>query len=442
MHETHVSTNTTSPELIEFPTTLLNENHKIAEILAEPADLNAVIECVEQGKSEVRDVAHFTPQKRNAVMQYGRQVFLRKEKILPSVEQIYGMDEANKQFRNEMSTRRKRDASSMKNNTLTGFRFSKELQGFLGGKGTNPWALHIDNHIKQLVRGEPDITESNFGVNKLLDTSENLTSNNEFAHHIWETVSRRYPSDMAWYLAERSLYSENWQRDRFQSEMVFGKKAASRLVGEFSTEFELPEEHKRRAQRQLELADFGAFDQILLSKGALDGVVLGDYVPGTLRIEVKLGKNGTRHQSRNIPDASGTVCHELFHASSAHSKPSNTLWRLGLAFQDKGFDANEGMTELLTRLSLGRVMTRSNEEGRKSYNFSSNPRQKDNPNLSNACYEEQTSAMLMLFLQRPDAFKTLFRAYYGFVPDKEPLAEAFDLFDDLLKNPVSDSIGS
>lgn len=433
----HPANTTTSEQLVETPLASIEENRAIAEFLAEPSDLNWTIISFELNMTVVRDVAGFTPVDRIDTIRYGRQSQTGM-RVPPKEIEVCSMGNATARFQAVMESKRAYDAQSKNRASLAGFRFSRELQGFL--RPNLRWAKHIDKRLQQVLEDETGIEVPGRGVDAMLDPNETITSNNELAYYIWNRVSDDYPLDMAWYLAERSQYSENWQRDRFQNELIQGKRAAGRLIKDFSSRFELPESCTQRAYRQLQLANFGAHDLLLASPAELNGAVLGDYVPGTLRIEIKLGKNGTIEQPAPIRDPLGIACHELFHASSAESIPARDVWRSGIRVCDKGVDANEGMTELLTRLSLNRVVATTNQNGRTSYKFSLPSASEAEPHSVGA-YESQSRAMLLLLGTQPKAFQALFQAYYGFVPDTKLLADAFNAFD-LLKSQVSGSIGS
>jgi hypothetical protein len=190
-------------------------------------------------------------------------------------------------------------------------------------------------------------------------------------------------------------------------------------IDSFSIQYGLPSSHKSRALNQLRRADFSAFDHLIVGVDSGDGT-LGDYQTGTLRVETKLG--GTVSKPAESLDALGTTTHELFHASSAQDITPDGTPNLGLKSGDHGTDANEGMTELLKKLSLGRV---EKVDGR--YEFYDRDTQGNRIQLS--IYEPQVKSMFILMHNKPHLFKTLFHAYYGHITDTQQLAVALNEFN-------------
>lgn len=382
----------------------------IAERLIRPADHNELLREFRSGDTEVRDVARFTLNERTAVMNLGRLMF--QQDTLASQSQTsdqYRADsciKANENFRDAIEDR----SGHVQANA--GWNFTVNATRFFDAD--LPWARQLDHALDSYMRTLSN-GRTHGGLRRLTDGR----IGDGDIRKIWSEFSRRDPISMAWYLSERSQYSENYQTELHQGSLVEAKRGASSLINEFASQYNLPAAHLNRAQLQLHEAKFSAYDHLIGGIDAGDGT-LGDYQTMTLRVETKAGGSISRPAPTNDPI--GVTSHELFHASSTQSKDVSGMYRVGLRAGDQGLDANEGMTELLNKLSLGRVTP--TDAGR--YQFHDVDRGRP---VKDAAYPSQVRSMFILMKNDPPAFATLFRAYYGDVLDVQRVADALEKFN-------------
>lgn len=383
----------------------------LAERLSQPRRIDDVVTDFDQGHTEVRDVARYTWAQRLAMLNLGRTTQRNHEIPVPTdVKSLETILHANTNFQDAMTVR---DSLYQKS---AGWNFSVNFQGFLnaGVRGS----ARIDENIRKVIEDLTGQLCHGRGVDALLQLGSSVKTD-ELTRNIWCLISNQYPVNMAYYLAERSQFSENYQREQFTKEMTDAKRATGALIDSFSVQYGLPASYRSRALNQLRRADFSAFDHLIFGIDSGDGT-LGDYQTGTLRIETKLG--GTVSKPAESLDALGTTTHELFHASSAQDITPGGIPSVGLKSGDHGIDANEGMTELLKKLSLGRV-----EKIDDRYEFYDRDTQGNRIQLN--IYEPQAKSMFVLMRNKPHLFKALFHAYYGHIPDKQLLAIALDEFN-------------
>lgn len=379
----------------------------LAERLREPRDFHEVIRNFDAGNTEVRDVARYTKNDRAGVIRLGhilaQQPTLRMH--LPQ-EATAVIQRANENFQSILAN------DNPIAQPYVGWNFTVNAQGF---KQANlPWAHLIDNSVRTTLESYQQ--PSRGGIDELLHITTNDAD--QIARATWRTVSNEHPIEMAIYLAERSQFSENYQRERYREDIAEAKRGVYSLTRELSAQYGLPIEYEKRALDQLYRVDFSAFDHMIRGVDAGDGV-LADYQSGTLRIETKFGGNVA--QPTESRDAVGATSHELFHATSAQVTSRDNS-DLGLRCGDQGRDINEAMTELLSKLSLGRVKRHSNG----SYILVDSRHGVEVPAVT---YVNPVISMLSTMKGQPEMFGSLFRAYHGYTPDKQRLVSAINHFN-------------
>jgi hypothetical protein len=377
----------------------------IAERLSHPADLDRLVRDFDAGETEVRDVGRFTLNGRRAAMNAGRAIFNQGRDINQVLgnnrEALNSMNQANEHLRYVMTG----DAPYAQ--PSAGWNFAVNASGFRDAGYS--WAKQLDASLASMLQAATG-DASQGGIDALLKMGARADTQ---MRQIWDEFIKHDPLSSAWYLAERSLVSENFQAERFEKEMVQAKNAAARQINAMAHEYNLPTEHQNRALLQLYRAKFSAFDHMIGGVDAGDGT-LGDYLSNSLRVETKLGGNVAN--PRDPSDVLGTTTHELFHATSAQEEG-----RIGLKVDGQGTDINEGMTELLNKLSLDRVRQIDNEVVFIDY--------QDGRAYRSSTYDTEVKSMYMIKMRHSDTFKTLFNAYYGHVSDKAKLRDAIDLFN-------------
>lgn len=382
-----------------------NRPDQIAEYLSTPEDLDKVIKDFDDGETDVRDVARFTDKERAAIITAGRDVFLHRHSHSILEEDPYvrrSVEEASYNFGYFMMHPSIPGAQSFAGWNFTVHTRGMRDAGFL-------WAQKLDSTLTDSVQGE---------TRSVLDALYDMGSDRDTdLRKIWNAFSKQHPNEVAWYLSERSLQSEEWQTNRYESYLVDGKEAAARLINNFSRRFNLPTEYQDRALLQLNRAKFGAFDHLVGGVTSMDGT-LGDYQAGTLRVRTKLG--GSTAQPSDAKDPLGTTTHELLHASSAQSNQ-----RVGLMLTGgQGTDINEGMTEMLKLSSLDRIQVHNNQIVFMDYQNDLLP-----VSRTSRSYDTQVKALYAVMENHSEEFRALFHAYYGSVPDAAKLRDAVEVFN-------------
>lgn len=389
----------------------------LAERLSKPRRLDETADAFDRGDTLVRDVGQFTANERGGIINMGRRV-QAGERIAPSDNITATVLRANDVFRRSITSYEYPIQSN------AGWNLTVNAHGFKAAG--LPWARVVDGRIAAVLEQSVGPGQVDGGIDALIHlgsgSQDNRTSVDRLAREVWSTASKMHPGEMAWYLAERSQFSENYQRDRYQREMTEAKRGVASLLSSFSAQYELPHEHRSRAMKQLSRADFSAFDHLINGVDAGDGIY-GDYQSGTLRVETKLGGNVAR--PAEAVDPLGTTSHELLHATSAQHYNENGSWDVGLRSGDQGLDANEGMTELLNKLSLGRVRQQGDR-----YVFVDSVNGHEIPAK---IYSDQVKSMFVLMHNEPELFRVLFNAYYGNIPDSRRLATAFERFNNMMQ---------
>lgn len=386
----------------------MRDNHPglMAERLSIPKDLDKIVRDADAGQLEVRDIGRYTENGRRAAMNAGRAIYYQGQSIDQALvgnrEAIESMSRAGQQFRNVMTG----DVPYAQ--PSAGWNFACNAEGFLDAG--YPWAKHLDESLQNFFR-ESLNDSSRGGISELINMG---AKSDAIIRQLWDEYATHDPLSIAWYLSERSLISENYQTDRYEKEMTESKQAVARQINHMSQQYNLPVEHHNRALSQLQRAKFSAFDHLMGGVDAGDGT-LGDYITGTLRVETKLG--GNTANPRDASDVIGTTTHELFHATSAQ----DVVGRIGLKAEGRGTDINEGMTELLNKLSLNRVLS---IDGKIEFvDFC------EGQPCKSRTYDTEVKSMYVIKRNYEASFETLFHAYYGHVPDKNKLRESIDLFN-------------
>ncbi len=392
----------------------------LAERLAQPRNLDEVIEQFDRGDSPVCNSISFTPKERNVILQAGREALHRGDWTLPFTP---NQQEAVRfTFENFQAIMSKEPSDS---DPLYGKLFTEDMEEFL--EAGLPWAAHIDEKIKQHIKGGHDYTIENRGVDELLMGSSDKKIDT-FSRRIWRELSDRAPLDIAWYLAERSQYSEDLQRERLESDVAEAKQAIRNFIEPAGKFFGLSEETMRRIYVQLHRSDVSSYDPLRTKKTQENKYehTRASYIEGTLRIEMRLG--GTiLHPTEPIRPLEA-ITHELYHSISAQDENDDYTWNLGLRSGELGRDANEGMTEFLKKATLGYI------EETDGIVVDTEPPimlpDKDSGELlPHIAYKEATGSMITLMNTDINAFETLLQAYFGVTSDQEKLSQAFSLFD-------------
>ncbi len=365
----------------------------VAKQLSRRKNLDRVLDRFDNNDAGLRDVAGFTRRERAAVLELGRQsdAYSLSGRLMERSGLATTIESTVLGFNDIMH-----DQTGYAHD-LAGYNFAV-FASMLRDKGYE-WATNLDTSLGEWLR------VPHGGLDVLVKRGRYADS--EIREHLTDFAFAN-KVDMAWYLAEQSQHSEDQQRELFAGELIQAKRNARQLVHELAGKYGLPQEYVDRAMAQLERTDFSAFDQMAGGITSTHMDTLGDYVAGTFRIEVKLGDLPFRFEFPDDP--LGTVQHELFHATSAQDIEG----RLGLQAPHGigGMQANEGMTELFTQLSLGRV---THKNGKIHLD-------------KDTAYRANVKAAYHMMRHDEKQFKTLVHGYFGHAPSEKALTSALKTF--------------
>lgn len=371
----------------------------IARRLGRKRNLNLVLNRFDDGEADIRDAVGFTVNSRAAVLEFGRGSTSLDQKIM-SAEEHQNLQYVISGIANNFSAA----LHDYEGDThpQAGYNFAAYATIFRD-EG-HEWATELDSSLAAFSN------EAGSGLDALLA----LGPEAEYKiRHQLSNYAETNKVNIAWYLAEQSQRSEDIQREMYAPELVKAKQNARRLMLTMAKHYKLPTDHLHRSLTQLERTEFSAFDPMSGGITYADGKSLGDYVDGTLRIEVKLG--GSPSRPEHPEDALDTLQHELFHSTSAQDINGRT----GLATaKGEGMRPNEGMTELLTQLSLGKIRY---ENGITRFHV-------------RTAYKSEVKVMHWIMAHDESAFGALYSAYNGYVPDEKLLKHSLDMFYKLLRS--------
>jgi len=285
-----------------------------------------------------------------------------------------------------------------------GHNFFVNATGFLDAH--LPWAKEFDELLRRRIRASIyDIAQS-----------DDITGKDDLLAAITENPDRELTTVLAVYLAGRSLEGEKYLQQHYGENLELAKGHVFSTTQKIAITTSLSIDMLERAARQLNRATFGSFDH-------LDGLVTsdntgaaGDYVTGSLRIEVQFDGSVRSPGLRSDSDAYHVLAHELHHAGSAQTQKT---YRCGLMINGQGLDANEGMTEYLAQLSVGSPGIEQSTDGSLRIR----------PEVP---YRSPVFAMLELHEQfktgKNNHFAILFNAYHGDVRQQSQLEQALNAF--------------
>lgn len=375
-------------------TDALEDSTTIAEQLSQNRNLDLVLNRYSSGNAEVRDVARYTRNERNTMMNFGRLTVARGVTNIDvddpvRMQQIIAGAASN--FVYAMQDRTGYSQAS------AGYNFAVNASSFRDA-GLS-WAANLDRDLGAWlnVRGS--------GINNLIQKGSGAENQ---IRTLLADYAYANPVDLAWYLAERSQHSENYQRERYVKDMIEAKRNASTLMHDMARAYNLPLEHLNRSLKQLSHTDFSAFDHIVGGVTQADQGSLGDYLPGTFRVEVKYG--GSPNQPTWPRSPMETLLHEIHHSASAQDAEGSVGLR---AANGHGTAPNEGMTEMLTQIGQGNIT-----HGRDGH-IRFHPE---------TAYIHEVASMYQLMVYDEKHFVPLHHAYYGYVPDKNALKSSLDAF--------------
>jgi len=269
-----------------------------------------------------------------------------------------------------------------------------------------PWALQFE----ALVRSRTgvsiyDIAQSNDDAGK-----------DQLLAAITENPDPELTTVLAVYLAGRSLEGEEYLKQQYGEVLEHAKGQVYATTQRIGATTGLRIDMLERVAGQLQRTTFGSFDHLEGLVTSDNSGVAGDYRIGSLRIEVQFDGAVGSPRLREPTDAYHVIAHELQHAGSAQTQEG---YRCGLQMRGQGLEANEGMTEYLTQISIDSPGIERLVDGGLRV-------RQDVP------YWAPVFAMLALHEQfkagKNNHFAVLFNAYHGDVRNQAQLEQALDAF--------------
>jgi len=284
-----------------------------------------------------------------------------------------------------------------------GHNFFVNAAGFLDAH--LPWAKEFDELLRHRIGASIyDIAQSDD------KTKDRLLA------AITENSDRELTTVLAVYLAGRSLEGEKYLQQHYGKNLELAKGHVFSTTQEIAITTSLRIDMLERAARQLNRATFGSFDHLAGLVTSDNTGAAGDYLTGSLRIEVQFDGSVRSPELRSDSDAYHVLAHELHHAGSAQTQKTR---RCGLMINGQGLGADEGMTEYLAQLSVGSPGIEQSTDGSLRIR----------PGVP---YRSPVSAMLELHEQfktgKNNHFAILFNAYHGDVRQRSQLEEALNAF--------------
>ncbi len=285
-----------------------------------------------------------------------------------------------------------------------GHNFFVNATGFLDA--SLPWATQFNELLRSRTGASIyDIAQSDDRVGK-----------DRLLAAITENPDRELTSVLAVYLAGRSLEGEKYLKQHYGETLERAKGRVYATTQSIGATTGLRVDMLERAAGQLQRATFGSFDHLEGLVTSDNTGAAGDYLTGSLRVEVQFDGSVRSARLRSGSDAYHVVAHELHHSGSAQTQENH---RCGLRINGQGLEANEGMTEYLAQLSVGSPGIEQLADGGLRI-------KEDVP------YRAPVFAMLALHEQfkagKNNHFAVLFNAYHGDVCNQSQLEQALVAF--------------
>ncbi len=365
---------------------------QLARELAAPQDLGQLTADFDNGLTPLRDVGNMFTAQRTAILNAYEAGTI--DNMATTHAEILSMPVQNLH---------ERVVSGARDQPI-GHNFFANATGFLNAQ--LPWAIRF-NELLQIRTGASlrDITNSD----DMLGKDQLLTA-------ITENPDSELMTTLAVYLAGRSLEGERYLQQHYGEVLERAKDQVFQTTQRIGATTGLRIDMLERAAGQLQRATFGSFDHLQGLVTSDNSGRMGDYRIGSLRIEIQF--DGSIHSVR-LRDGSGAyhvAVHELQHAGSAQTQEH---YRCGLQINGWGLEGNEGMTEYLTQIAMGKPGIIQSPNGNLYV-------KEDVP------YRAPVTAILALHEQfkmgKNNHFAVLFNAYHGDVRSSAHLEQALDAF--------------
>ncbi|MCL4392626.1 hypothetical protein M1145_00585 [Patescibacteria group bacterium] len=367
---------------------MVTDTVRLAGELSTPQDVSRLIIDFDNGITPLRDVGGMFTAQRMAILEAYQSGNIDIDKMESMHPEMLSTPVMNLHER----------VVSGNQDQPVGHNFFVNATGFLDAH--LPWAEQFDNLLRTragVSLYDIDRSDDKLGKDRLLSV---ITDNHD----------RELTKTLAVYLAGRSLEGEKYLKHHYGHALESAKNQIYVTTQQIGETTGMRIDMLERVAGQLYRATFGSFDHLHGLVTSDNTGVVGDYLPGSLRIEVQFDGSIRSARLREGSDAHHVIAHELQHASSAQ-----TGLRCGLRISKQGLEVDEGMTEYLTQLSIGAPGIEHSANGTMKISY-------DVP------YREAVFAMMVLHEQfkfeKNMYFSTLFNAYHGDVMSQRQLESA------------------
>lgn len=371
---------------------LLTDTAHLACELSTPQDINLLAVDFDNGLTPLRDVGKMFTAQRSAILEAYRTGTARDIAIThPEI------------FTTPVQMLHERVTSGTQDQPV-GHNFFVNATGFLNAR--LPWATQFD----ELLRNRTG--SSLYDISR----SDDKTGKDRLLAAITENPDPQLSTVLAVYLAGRSLEGEKYLKQHYGESLEQAKDQVLVTTQRIGATTALRGDMLKRVAGQLDRTTFGSFDHLEGLVTSDNSGAAGDYLIGSLRVEVQFDGSIRSARLRGDSDAYHIVAHELNHASSAQTQEN---YRCGLQINGQGLEANEGMTEYLAQLAVGSPGIEQLADGSQRIR-------------KNVPYRTPVVVMLALHEQfkagKNNHFAVLFNAYHGDIRSQAQLEQALDTF--------------
>jgi len=220
---------------------------------------------------------------------------------------------------------------------------------------------------------------------------------------------------VGYFLAERSVANERLQNGLYSKELAEAKINVFDKFRYLASQYNLPQDHVGRTEKQIEITQFSAFDHLFKHSSGI--TIVGDYDKGSHRVEIKFGGSPGNFKSVSQKEVTDILLHEIWHSAQAQDA-------IGIGLRTEVMDrlgesANEGLVEYLTQITGDSNGLGSLSDTSDKYKYP---------------YPVGVKSMHQLDIKDNDQFAALFRASFGHIqPELKPALQKFYVLYDQIK---------
>jgi hypothetical protein len=349
---------------------------RLAEVLAEPQDYEALSRVFEAGETWLCDASGYSKNERTEVLA-GRTA--------------HSDGLARVATNNFLSILRDERISGQ----AGAWNFLVTSLTMIETNAQNPWARNFNQLFS--VSGDNGTTR---GVEATVQTLMKHDHKNTIALHVLGTLAadRERSIAIGRFLAGRSVTLENSHRMKYGEVIEQAKADDAHTFLQLASESGLAAEHINRTLRQLQLVKVAAFDHLIYGGTTADSNSRANCVSGTLRVGIKYGGSPSNPYLFPADQVIHDARHEGFHAGSVQTETRDGQ-RAGLEIKNGGGrEVSEALAEYQNQVGSDFPDFQNHGNGRISYT---------------GTYQKPVLALHLLRVRDPMTFYTLFNANYG-----------------------------